>query len=237
MTDEQPLDPSDAFAQLGRMKLGDTDLDGFLKQVADLAKRTIPGAAEVSVTLLRQKGPHTVAFTGELALALDESQYRLGHGPCLHAASSTSTQLVTDMTADRRWPDWTSRAVQAGAHSSLSIGLPVQDAVTGALNLYATVPDAFDDDAVARAQTFAGYAAVALLNAYLYDAKATLAQHMEAAMASRAIIDQAKGIILAERGCSPDDAFTILSKTSQDSNLKVRDVAAAVVARATTDKP
>ncbi len=66
------------------------------------------------------------------------------------------------MTSEDRWPDWTSRALQAGAHSSLSIGLPVQEAVTGALNLYAAEPHAFGDDAVAVAQTFASYASVAM---------------------------------------------------------------------------
>ena len=60
-----------------------------------------------------------------------------------------------------------------------------QDAVVGALNVYGTKPDAFDDDAVAVARAFAGYAAVALANAHLYDTTASLAHHMQTAMASR----------------------------------------------------
>ncbi len=237
MTDAQPMEPTDAFAQLGRIKLSETDLNGVFQQVADLAKRTIPGVTEASVTLVHGKGAHTPAFTGQLGLALDEAQYELGHGPCLTAASSTDIQAVTDMTSENRWPDWTSRALQAGAHSSLSIGLPVQEAVTGALNLYATKPHAFGDDAIAVAQTFASYASVAMANAYLYDAKTTLAQHMEAALASRAVIEQAKGIIMGDRRCTADEAFAILTKLSQDSNRKLRDIAAALVARATTPKP
>jgi transcriptional regulator with GAF, ATPase, and Fis domain len=231
------MEPTDAFAQLGRIKLSETDLNGVLQQVADLAKRTIPGVNEASVTLVEGKGAHTPAFTGALALALDESQYELGHGPCLAAASSTTTQAIADMTSENRWPGWTSRALQAGAHSSLSIGLPVQEAVTGALNLYAIKPHAFGDDAVAAAKTFASYATVAMANAYLYDVKTTLAQHMEMAMKSRAVIEQAKGIIMGDRRCTADEAFTILTKLSQDTNHKVRDVAAALVARATTTKP
>jgi AmiR/NasT family two-component response regulator len=70
-------------------------------------------------------------------------------------------------------------------------------------------------------------------NAHLYDTKANLAQHMQAAMDSRAVIEQAKGIIMGERRCTPDEAFAILSRISQDTNRKVRDVAAALVARAT----
>jgi AmiR/NasT family two-component response regulator len=82
------------------------------------------------------------------------------------------------------------------------------------------------------AQTFAGYAAVALANAHLYDAQATLAQHMQAAMENRAVIEQAKGIIMGDRRCSPDEAFQILTKLSQDTNRKLRDVATALVANA-----
>ena len=120
----------------------------------------------------------------------------------------------------------------AGAGSSLSIGLPIEDQVIGALNVYAEKVYAFDDDAIVLAQTFAGYAAVALANAHLYDTTATLAQQMQAAMESRAVIEQAKGIIMGERRCTADEAFAILTKVSQDSNRKLRDVAAALVARA-----
>ena len=209
----------------------------MFRQIADLAKRAVPGAGEVSVTLVKNHDARTAAYTGDLALALDEMQYELGHGPCLTAAVSTSTQHVADMTSESRWPDWTSRAREAGANSSLSIGLPVQEAVTGALNIYATKPNAFDENALTVAQTFASYAEVAMANAYLYNAQTTLAQHMEIAMRSRAVIEQAKGIIMGDRRCSADEAFTILAKLSQDTNHKLRDVAVALVKRATTPKP
>jgi GAF domain-containing protein len=136
------------------------------------------------------------------------------------------------MDQETRWPDFTPGAVEAGVHSSLSIGLPVHEFVTGALNVYATKPDAFDDDAIVLAQTFAGYAAVALANAHRYDTQASLAQQMQAAMENRAVIEQAKGIIMGDRHCGPDEAFQILSQLSQDTNRKLRDVANALVASA-----
>jgi transcriptional regulator with GAF, ATPase, and Fis domain len=139
------------------------------------------------------------------------------------------------MSAEQRWPQWAARAHQAGASSSLSIGLPIHDKVTGALNIYAIKPDAFDTDAVILGQTFAGYAAVALSNAHLYDAQATLAQQMQAAMQSRAVIEQAKGIIMGSRRCTADEAFSILTRISQDTNRKLRDVAAGLVASATPE--
>jgi GAF domain-containing protein len=117
MSDHQPLEPSDAFAELGRIKLADTDIDSILAKIAALAQRAIPGADEVSAT--------------------------------------SATLLIDDMNQETRWPDYTPPAAETGAHSSLSIGLPVHESVAGALNIYATKPDAFDDDAITLAQTFA----------------------------------------------------------------------------------
>ncbi|GIF38654.1 transcriptional regulator [Actinoplanes xinjiangensis] len=230
MSEQPPLEPTHAFAELGRINLNETDLDGVLRQVATLARRTIAGVDEASVTLIRGRTAHTAAFTGELAQAMDERQYEEAGGPCIDAAVSASTVSVPDLTSERRWPHYIPAALDAGVRSSLSVGLPVHENVTGALNLYAIKAEAFDDEAVVLAQTFSGYAAVALANAHLYDATATLAQHMQAAMEFRAVIEQAKGILMAQERCTADEAFALLSRMSQVSNRKLHDVATALVA-------
>ena len=224
-----PIDPLAAFAELGRVKLSETTLDDVLSRVAAVAQRTLPGATDVSITLIRQHGPYTAACTGDLALALDERQYEHHRGPCLQAAAEHRTISVPDTATDNRWAGWALRAAAAGAGSVLSVGLPLLDDVSGALNIYGRRPAAFDDEAVTLAQTFAGYATVALANAYAYHGAADLALQLQAAMDSRAVIEQAKGIIMAEQRCSPDDAFAFLTRISQNSNRKVRDVANALV--------
>ena len=226
------LDPTAAFAEIGRINLAENDLPGVLNRVAELARRTVPGADEVSVTLVRERTARTAAHTGQLALTLDEWQYRQGTGPCLEAATKQVTILVPDLAGDERWPDWAQRAVAAGARTSLSVGLPIEDKIDGALNIYGVRDAAFDDDAVQLAETFAGYAAVALANANLYGVTAQLTRQLQAAMASRAVIEQAKGIVMGRRRCTADEAFAILTRMSQDSNRKLRDVAEALVAKA-----
>ncbi|AGZ41603.1 GAF and ANTAR domain-containing protein [Actinoplanes friuliensis] len=227
---QDPTDPGSVFAELGRIKLSDTDLDGVLDRVAGLAKAKLPGAAEVSITLVPRTGPHTAAFTGDTALQLDEVQYRKGTGPCLDAAAGQATVSVPDTTDDDRWDGWAAHASAAGIGSSLSVGLPILDTIDGAVNIYGRRRHAFDDATIRLARTFAGYAGTALANAHLYDSTASLAQHMQAAMENRAVIEQAKGIIMGERRCTADEAFAILTRASQDSNRKVREVAAALVA-------
>jgi GAF domain-containing protein len=87
-------------------------------------------------------------------------------GTCSGArATCTATISLSDLASEQRWPDYIPDALNAGARSSLSVDLPVHESVTGALNLYATQPEAFDEDAIVLAQTFSGYAAVALADA------------------------------------------------------------------------
>jgi GAF domain-containing protein len=203
-----------------------------LAKIAELAKRTIPGASEVSVTLLGGAGAHTAAFTGRLALELDEWQYGQGHGPCLDASRAGDTLTVPDMRAETRWPDWAARALRAGSRSSLSIGLPAREHVTGAFNVYATEPDAFDDTAITIARVFADYAAVALSDDRHHEAQGALARHLQTAMDRRTLVEQAKGIIMGDRHCTPNEAATILNELSRYTNRSQGEIAAALVERA-----
>ncbi|WP_200213762.1 GAF and ANTAR domain-containing protein [Micromonospora coerulea] len=231
------LSPESAFAELGRIRLDEVSLDEMLQRIAELANRAVPGTRDVSVTLVRGGETRTVVFTSDLARDLDDWQYEQGFGPCLDASPSGDSVSVPDMSAEPRWPQWAEYALNRGVGSSLSIGLPIQEAVVGALNVYGGQAHAFDQEAIAVAEQFASYAAVALANAHLYGTTATLAQQMREAMRNRAVIEQAKGIIMGERRCSPEEAFALLSKISQDTNRKVRDVAAALVARAVGSAP
>jgi GAF domain-containing protein len=224
-----PLDPLVAFAELGRMKLGESDLQAVLGRVAELARQTLPGVVGASVTLVESDRAFTAAFAGQLALDLDETQYQEGFGPCLEVAQSAGTVTVPDMAAETRWPAFARQALAAGVHSSLSVALPLQEAVLGALNLYATQPAVF-------ARTFAGYAAVAIANAHLYQSTATLAEDMRRAMETRAVIEQAKGILVAQRHCTPEQAFELLTRLSQTTHRKLRDCAADLVTSTAEDR-
>lgn len=235
----QPDSPglSDAFGELGRIVLAEHPLDSILNRIAELAKRLIPGATETSLTLIHGRAATTPAYTGEVAMRLDEAQYAGDAGPCLEAARDGREVLVRDIAADARWPSYGAAALAAGMRSSLSMPLPVQQQVIGALNIYGAAPGSFSEESAAVARTFAGYAAIALANAQVFAATAALAEQMKQAMESRAVIEQAKGVLMGQRRCTGDDAFDILRDISQRSNRKLRDVAEALVAQTQrTDK-
>jgi transcriptional regulator with GAF, ATPase, and Fis domain len=234
MEEQLPL-PMQAIAELGLIDLREHDLNAVLGRIAEVAKRTIPGTAEASVTLVQGGEATSAAYTGDLALRLDEGQYEAERGPCLDAAATSALISVPDMAAEDRWRRFASAAVGSGVYSFLSVGIPIQDAVVGALNLYGAEPHAFDDMSIGLGRAFASYAAIALANAHLNSSNAALAAQMQQAMESRSIIDQAIGITIARERCDAERAFDILSRASQAANRKLRDVAKTIVEDASAE--
>jgi GAF domain-containing protein len=226
---QPPRDPRAAFAELSKIMLGEQPLSSTLERVAELAKETIPGAADVSVTLLKDGEVASAAFTGPLAAQLDERQYEAGFGPCMDAATSGRTVTIEDTAHSPSYPDFARLAADRGIRHTMSIGLPVQRQTIGALNVYGADDTLFDEAKQELATAFASYAAVAVANAGVYATTATLAANLQRALESRAVIDQAKGILMSRHGLSADAAFDLLSKESQLANRKLRDIAEDLV--------
>jgi GAF domain-containing protein len=223
---------AEAFAELAELSVSAEPLMEILQRTVELALAVIAAQVEVSVTVIAGDDARTPAATAAIAAKLDEVQYRAGHGPCLDSARAGQLVLIDDMSVDHRWPEFRTSAVELGIRSSLSVPLPVQRQVIGALNVYAHEPQTFKDERVQLAERFASYAAVAIGNTSLYMTSAKLASQMHDAMASRAVIEQAKGILMAVHKCDADEAFARLTQASQHTHRKLRDVARELVERA-----
>ncbi len=226
VSDVQPV-----FAELSKIVLGNEPLDHTLQRIAELIKQVIPDLSDVSVTLIENDKPRTVVFTGQLAAILDERQYQSGYGPCTDAAMSGETIAIAHAEEGSPYPEFSQAATARGITHTVSVGLPVAQRVIGALNLYLANGEPMSPASVEVVETFASYAGVAVANAALYHSTADLAHHMQKAMQSRAVIEQAKGVIMAQRRCSDQEAFAVLAQTSQRQNQKLRDVAQTIVAR------
>jgi GAF domain-containing protein len=224
-----PRDAREAFEELARLSLRDESLDSVLQRVAELARGAIPAASAVSVTVVSEESATTAAYSGRAAADLDETQYDAGRGPCLEAATGGEAVEVPDFAEETRWPELAAAARERDLRSSLSTPIPVQVQLRGAVNVYAALPHAFDDEARELSRTFASYAAVAIANMHLYESTRALAENLQKAMEYRAVIEQAKGILMSQRRVTAAEAFELLSAASQRSNRKLRDIAAAIV--------
>jgi GAF domain-containing protein len=210
--------------QLARVVLVERDLHEVLTEIVRIARRALPGSEACSITLIRDERGFTAAFDGQLAMDADELQYERGYGPCLDAGRSGELFVVTDMRTEERWPDYAKHCAELGVFSSLSVPLPFQGATIGALNNYATTTDAFGESDVALGEEAAAFVAIAVANAEAAAKATDDVANMRRAMASRSVIEQAKGILMERYKITSEQAFTLLTHASQRSNVKLREV-------------
>ena len=222
-------DLSRLHEELARVVLVGRGLADVLGEITRVARRAMPGAEAASITLIRGERAFTAAYDGQMALDADELQYERGYGPCMDAARAGQLFLVDDMRTEQRWPDYARHVAAQGVRSSLSIPLPFQGATIGALDTYAGRPRAFGEADVALGEEVASWLAVAVGNAEAAARTEEDLAHMRKAMMSRAVIEQAKGILIERHKVTDDQAFTILAHASQQTNVKLRDVAADLV--------
>jgi GAF domain-containing protein len=219
------------WRDLSQVVLADRTLEEVLGDIVGIASRGIPGAEATSITLIRGERPFTAAYFGEMALAADELQYQQGYGPCVDAGRGNVVLRIDDMRTEVRWPSYIERVEDTGVRSSLSVPLPYQGSSIGALNVYSSRPEAFaSPPSLDAGLQVAEAIAVAVVNADAHAQLRDQARNMRVAMDSRAVIEQAKGVLMAQRHVDADQAFDILREASQRYNRKLRDIALGIVA-------
>lgn len=225
----------DSLAILSRFFVGDSTMGDTLQRVVDLAAVAVPPATYTGITMLVDERVSTSVFSDPDVPEIDQAQYAAGTGPCLDAFRDGEIRRIASMEREERWPDFRRTALQHGIRSTLSLPLVVGEESLGALNLYSEGEDAFSEDDEANAESFAIQAAVVLANAQAYWDARSLNEHLTEAMRSRATIEQAKGVLMAQSNVGPDEAFDMLRRASQRENRKLRDVAQDIVDRRGAD--
>ena len=213
-------------------RVGPEDLSEHLLEVARLAVHAIPGARGAGLTLRHPSRKDTVVATDPFVAEVDAIQQKVGEGPGITATATGLTVRSGSLGADRSWPRLGAQVGRLGVHSSISLPfISEQTAVFGSLSVYAHSKDAFDDRAVALGEYFVAPAGVSVLNARALWQAQRLTSNLQAALVSRAVIDQAIGILMSRTGCSADQAFEKLRAVSQRKNLKLSDIAQDIVSR------
>lgn len=222
-----------AGEQLQDLLLNSEDITGFLNEFSRLMAGNLSrGGDEVwcAVTLLRERKAATVASSSERAAELDEIQYGFGDGPCLTAAREQKVVHVPDIRFNYQWPDYKDAAVRSGIRSVLGVPFDLQGEAKAGLDIYSDMPNRYDDEAIAAIRQEVLLASKALQLAVRLAKHRETAADLEAAMRSRTTIDLALGIIMNQSRCSQEEAIEILTAASNHRNVKLRDLAAEIVA-------
>jgi GAF domain-containing protein len=208
---------------------------GALDGMAGLAVRAVPGCDGASLSSLDPDGQVTTTGASDgRTVQLDELQYQGQEGPCLSAIRTATIVQVDDFASDARYPAFASAATTMGVSSCLSLPLTTSAETVGGLNLYGEIPHAYNSAAVAAAEQIAVQASLVLATSRAHQQSLGLLDTLQATIASRAVIEQAKGILMAQSNCDADTAFDILRRASQRQNIKLRDIAHGIVANAST---
>lgn len=220
----EAVERAELFAGMSRELLAQENEPLTLQRIVDLAVEVVPGCDWAGISLRTPKSPaEPAASTDAVTHRADELQALLGEGPCYESAVENETHIIRDTHQDHRWPTWSERVSGLGIRSVLSVQLVDPDGgLLGALNLYAGQVDAFTRDDVDEAQVFAAHAGGAL-------GVSRQVSGLREALRSRHLIGVAQGMLMQRYGLSLDQSFAVLSRHSQESNIKLREVAAQIV--------
>ncbi|NNM48221.1 GAF and ANTAR domain-containing protein [Knoellia koreensis] len=220
-----------------RGNLEDLDqLSPYLETLVQAVNSNIDGCDAVGVTVVMEDRPRTAAYTTAGTLEIDAVQYAVGDGPCLDAFRNRRANLVSFARGEERWPAFMDACDPGDVQTLYALPLVSGDRCYGALNLYAYAADAFDGLEMGVVELAASRAADAIAAGVELSGARAVAGQMEQAMASRAVIEQAKGVLMARHGINEKVAFELLRRQSQEQNLKVRLLAAQLVAEAQSSR-
>ena len=229
------IDPrAQALRALATFVVAEAPIGDTLLRVSQITQEAMPAAELAGISLLGDNGkPTTAIFTDMDAPEIDAGQYESGRGPCLDAWRQQRVIRIDEM--DKASGDYREFARTAQAHgvkSTLSLPLHAANRGVGALNLYARVDHGFSEDDEAIGADLAAVAAIVLANASDYWEALKLSEQLTEAMRSRAVIEQAKGMLMAQSpNLDADGAFDLLRRASQRENVKLRDIALRIVER------
>ena len=215
---------AEMFGELAFEMQSQKGLPDTLRSIVHAATHIVPGAGGAGVSLIEGKKIVSEVPSNPTIAALDELQSGLNEGPCLSALREHHTVHIADMRTETRWPAFAREAQQLGVLSLLSFQLFVRSENLGALNLYGEKPGAFSEESLAIGGILAQHAAVAIIGA-------AAEMQFHKALASRDMIGQAKGIVMQRDRLNGLQAFNLLSRVSQETNMKLVDVARWVVER------
>jgi GAF domain-containing protein len=225
---EQAL--AETFVMLADTLVEDYDIVDLLDRLV-AACLGLLGVTAAGLLLDDQKGNlAVVASSSEETRLLEIFQLQNNQGPCLDCVRTGSAVISADLSADRaRWPLFVPVAVAAGFTSVAALPLRLRDQTIGGLNLFDGNTDSVPVADRRVAQALADVATIGILQQRSAHRSAMLAEHLQRALNSRVIIEQAKGVLAERNAVDMNAAFEALRQYARNHNLKLTELALAVV--------
>jgi GAF domain-containing protein len=223
---ERPIgDAKKTVHSLADLQLSEETLDSVMAHIGTLAIEALPGWQAAAASLVLRHKAATFGSTDPRVDPIDQWQYDSQRGACVDAIDTGKIQYFDGTSIPERWRQFAEVAGKAGIYSVLSFPMQVGDEVVGALNLYSTERDALRSGQQEEGAVYAAQAAVTLANAREFFSRGEQVEQLEDGLATRTMIGQATGLLMAQEGLTSEEAFQKLVKISQASNVKLREIA------------
>jgi transcriptional regulator with GAF, ATPase, and Fis domain len=221
-------DPSTVFSALAEIIYQGSDPAEVYAAICVAATLMVPGCDHASLLVRRNDRYVTVGASDHIAQRIDDLERSLGDGPCIDAIVEETPQVETDLTTPNRWPKLAARVLaETPVRGAMGFRLLVEKRTAGALNLFSDTANVFDTESASRAVVLASFATVAINAIVSGEDAATLRQ----GLLSNREIGKAIGMLMLLHGISEEKAFDMLRRNSQELNVKLADVARAVIDR------
>jgi len=226
-------EPRDLSAELAQaagelLTLASASESRAMHQLVQLAARHVPGCSGATSVLWRDDEPAISSASHPDLSELGEVQLASRRGPAIDALTEGKQMSCQDTLSEARWPEYTSRALAMGVRSSLTL-VHTSGQLGLTLTMYATRPGVLDASRAPVAELLIAFGSAVMRNTSTFDAAQRTARQLSEGADSRAVVDQAKGILMVGLSCSAEEALRRMREISQDSQIKVTEVARRIV--------
>lgn len=214
---------------LSEVPLSDESLDSLLGHIGRLGVRVLDGCDAAATSIVEHDRVASFGITDERINRVDQSQYDNDAGPCVDAIKKGEIQYFDGTDIHPTWRDFAEDAEGAEVRSVMSFPIELDGSTLGAINFYSSRRDAFRQGQREEGLVFASHAAISLVNLKEFNAARRQAEQLEEALQTRTMIGQATGLLMAQDGLTSAEAFQKLVHVSQNSNIKLREIASRYV--------
>jgi GAF domain-containing protein len=204
------------------------DLQDLLHRLTDHAS-LVTSSHGAGIMLAGHDGLGFAAASDDDVITAEIAQDRIDDGPCHAAFEDDQLTVVDDLQGEHRWPEYRERALDVGLRSVIGVPMRAWGQTIGVLDIYRRTPDSWSQADIDAAEIMTSMGAGYILHSNQARAQHDLSDQLQTALASRDLIGQAKGLLMAQHRVDAEEAFGMLRSLSQQTNIKLRDVAAKLI--------
>src|SRR5579862_2682384 len=224
-----PQDVRRALHELGRLRFGEMRVEEAMHQIVQTTHAifAVDGAG-----LMLADGEHhlrNAAMSDARVSHLEELQVTHAEGPCITAFEENVLVGAGVLALDPRWPAFTKAALAQGICAVLASPIPYNQDAIGVVAVLSEERHPWSAEAELALLAFTDLAALLIASMMMGEQQTELAGQLQSALNTRAVIEQAKGVLIGRQGLSPHAAYEQIRAQARAERRKIAAVSAELV--------